>query len=776
MIERSKITIAFLALCAAITLTTGMIGWALVYGPIPQRDWWDAFYHTLIAFTGDGSYIAAAGEQQLNVWLRVARFTGILTTLSAIATVLIAMLGHRILRWRASRMKNHIAVLGASPFALDIIDDGRNVAVFDTPDTLKRLQVRARAGRVLIVPDQMTDATATRRSIGQPSEIIFGDPDTVTNVERAQEWLKQTDLPGDRMKLRIEDNTVARDLQLLSDDLANATQISRSETIARALVTSMAPTDLAILRGQERVHIGLIGMGSVNLAVAEELALRCHHPALKPLRLTVVDRDIAGAQVRIRSERPDLMNPDFGSDGFAIDFIQMNALECCSAESVGQITGIEARMPLTAIVVAAGENTRNVAIAMRLRQLQVEKLCLKAPIFMRSESQGSVAAARCDDLTSGIVAFGGRHLDAEDLKLERIYAHLARGIHDRWRESPDVEKTDENDWDKMPTAQRRSSYRAALSAIELLYAAGFQPPVGEHLSGLRLEPKFGNAALGDDALICDLTRTEHDRWNAERRLEGYSTAPNGVRDNEKKWHPLILGYEDLLAFDPNQLRKDEVNVRAALFLGIERHEAAPNNDCWRRSVRIGVIGPLVVDADGTRAATRRLIRDICTKDPLFTVKALEILSPNAPGFDRVSARYLAEAWKEMTGRPCRILLMNAASPRTVDDIALRHVGHGLGEQERKELLNDFKAQRHALGFLAADGHQVRCLDMRAIGVSNAELMSDASAYETALTSVQDTLLSRADWMIFDTANETADWTMRALQAWENERGRTALIV
>lgn len=755
---------------AAVTLVAGTMGWMQVYGPDPQRDVWDVLYHTLLAFTGDGSYLPAKDEPRLNPWLQVARISGIVTTLAAIAAAVIAMLGERFLRWRAGRMKDHVVILGASPFALDIVEDGRDITVIDTPEVLARTITPSRRGKVRAITDQMIDTKATRPLLGRPSQVIFGDPDTVTNVERARQWVGQTDIRAGQIKLRIEDKTVARDLHLLSPDLAHATQISRSETIARALITSMAPTNLAMLRGQRRVHIGLIGMSGVNLAIAEELALRCHHPALEPLRLTVVDRDIAAARARIRAERPDLMNPDFGPDGFTMDFIQMNALECCSTKSVSQIVGIETRMPITALVVAAGEDTRNLAIAMRLRQLQVEKLCLKAPIYMRSDSQGSVAAARCDDLTGGIVAFGGRHLDAEDLFLERIYADLARGIHQRWRASPDVVKTPENDWDNLPAAQRRASLRAALSAVELFYAAGFQPPVGEHIGGLRLEPRCGNAALGDDAVIADLSRTEHDRWNCERRLEGFARAPDGIRDNEKKLHPLILEHHDLLVLDPAQLRKDEVNVREALFLGIERHEAAPDHDCWRKVERIGLIGPLHVDTEATKAAIGRILDDLCERHPDLPMAALEILCPNAPGFDRVAALHLALAWRKTTGRPCRLLMLNAASPTAVDQIALRHVGQGLEDHEQADLIAQFQAQCHALSALTAEGHHIQQLDMRGIGMSDARLLRDASAYDAVLTSVQNAILTRADRMIFDTANGTASWTLRALQAWEERRG------
>ena len=778
MLELPRTTFAFLAGSAIIALATGFTGWSLVYGPDAERDLWDALYHTLLAFAGDGSFIASDGDTQLNPWIRISRFFALLTTLTAIATVTISLLGNRILRLWARFLSGHTVVIGTSRFVMELVKHTKSVVVFDTVERLGELTTAQRGKRTILLPDKMKDFDDIARVLGNPSQIIFGDIDTITNVERARAWLKEGCSPGDKLKVRIEDNVVARDLELLSKDFSHTRLISRSETTARALVTSIAPIAMARTRGQARVHFALVGLGKTNLAVAEELALRCHHHALRPLRLTIIDKDITAAKARIRTERPDLLNPEFEHSGFDIAFLEMNALECCSTAIVPKIIDIEQELPFTGVVVSAGDDAMNTAIAMRLRQLQVEKLCLKAPIFMGSDSQGSVSAARIRDLTGGVVPFGGLYLSAEDRALETLHEDLAKAIHNRWRASPDVKATEENKWENLSTLDRRASYRAALASVEMFYEAGFYPPIGQNIAGMRIEPRAANATLGDAPLKARMARTEHERWCRERRLEGFTRAADGLRDNEKKRHPLLVSYTELVALkDPVQIQKDVENVELAFNLGIARHEKDPKAPCWRMALRIGVMGPLSVDDTQTRNGVRQALDKLVQETPDILSHDLEILTPNAPGFDRLAAHHLAEAWREKTDRPCRILLFNAAGLKAVDDIALRHVGKDAkSDQERDAIRDTFLAQTRSLEGLEDASHAVRTLDLRDLGVSDDDLRNDMPAYENVLSRIQKHILNQADLMIFDTNGGKANFTSQALSLWENEHGQKGLVV
>lgn len=766
-----QITVAVLAAFFLLTLATGMVGWSIHYkGPDGTR-WGDAAYNTLLAFTGDASYLG--GDTELNRWLLVTRFTGLLTTISALIAVAGILLGAQIMRVAAWLRRDHSVMVGASNFMLKYQARDGQVTVFDTAERLEVLRVDGRPWRVLKLACRMTADVATGASLGAPARVLFGDADSITNIERAGNWLDRA--PVRRVKhveliLRIEDNSVARDLDLLRPEFAHARVVSRAETGARSLVTAMAPAHMAYLRGQDRVHVVLVGLGSMNLAVAEELALRCHHPKLGALCLTLVDCDPMAARARLQAERPDLLNPDFGGDGPHIRFVDLDALQCCAPGAASALLELEAEQPITAMVVSAGPDTRNTAIAMRLREIQLQSLRLRAPIFTRRRLSESMAPAGNWPLTGSIVPFGGRIPTAEDLELEQLYQVQAKAVHDIWRNAPDVVRTPENAWENLTATHRRSSYRAAMFAVEVLYGADFVPPVESDFAGMRLHPGAGHAALADDELIEALAAVEHQRWNTERRLEGFRTAKDGLRDNEKRLHPMIVPFGDL----PNeQADKDRRNVRAILHNGVERHEQAPKAPCWRKALRIGLIGPLLTDADAVAPRVSAALDALLRDNPDAADYSLEILTPNAPGFDRLAAVALADAWLASCKRPCRVLAFNAAGPVFVDRIAVDGVIARTPGLTREVLSARFAAERSALSALAGKGHLIGELDFRPLGLSDADMNADPDAYMATVRRIQNHILTLADEVMIDPEGGT--WSDAALHQWTEARGRENLF-
>lgn len=744
-----KLTLGILSILFCATLVIGFVGWQKIYPQDPL----DALYHTLLAFTGDDSYIENKTGPVLNVWIETARFTGLLTTISAIFGVAALFLQEQIKHTFASFRSGHVVIIGTSDFVLNKFRSEK-ITLFDSNDSISDPSQFPKG--TCFLPGRITKTTGTLATLGNPKAVVFGTADSVLNVERAKTWLSEfKDKLDNRPKLilRIEDGTVARDLELLSEDFRSAQIVSKSETIARALLTSMAPTEIAIRRGQKRTHIALIGLGSVNLAIAEEAVLRCHNFKLKPLQLTIVDADIEAAKRKLRRERPDLLA--FAENSVEVRFVRLDALECCAGSQAEDLLSLEAEYPLTAIVVATGSDTINTAMAMRLRQLQIEQLRLRAPIYMRSDSLATVSAEIPTDLTGGILSFGGSNLNDEDLELERLHEELAKAIHNRWRGSVLVEKTEANKWKNMSTIERRASYRAALSAFEIFYAAGFSPPPRQRVAGLRIEGNAANRVLGDDTLIRELSEMEHNRWMIERTLEGYRPTES-QRDNEKKLHPLIRSFSILPAGEEN---KDELNVKRTIEHGIQSHETGPNSSCWRKLTRIGLIGPLAVDPASTQAKVAIALDKLFSDRQYLMDTDLEILTPNAPGFDREAAVALAEAWRNSTGRATRVLLMNAARARMMDKIADEAI-----ENSSKNAAVSPIDQTEAIWNLTRNGHHVASIDWRPLGLSDTDLNADRKRYFKIVEEIQNVILERADYMIFDQQDD-AKWTKKAVESW-----------
>lgn len=749
------------------TLVLGVIGWADAYrndlGYVP---WGAVVYHTLLALTGDGTYLFEAPHDDEsaiargNVWLMFARYVGIATTVSTFFALAASYLAIWFSWFTASLRSGHTLVFGVSDFAVSWVRQDGQITCVDTPNALSTLDKASFPRRSLLLGTTVAGFGPSVWGAGKkPSKVVFGAKDALTNVNRARAWADRVRSEGGQIVLRIEQKAVARDIELLAPELSHARLISRSDTIARSLVTHIAPTELAHLRGQERVHVLLVGMGSVNLALAEEIIMRCHRPGQKPPRVTVLDVDRDAALAKLHRERPDIMNPELAQSGIVLDVIGFDGLQCTTSTNSSVLQALEKNTPITAILVAAGDDTVSAGIAMRLRRLQVEANVMRAPIFVRSRTSSEIAPARFTDLTGGVVPFGGRLPTETDVALEHMHEALAKRLHDKWRASPDVERTDANLWQNLSGHKRRSSYRAAFASNEVLFNAGLVPPPDARLAGLRAEPSAINAVLGDKALVRRLAGTEHDRWNAERRLEGFRHAAAGKTDQIRKRHALLVPFNELPG---DQARKDVRNVQEALHGALERHQNDPKAPCWRRVLRVGLLGPLDATASWSETVVQNAIEELMRRYPDFGVEHLEIVTPNAPGFDRWAAVAMATAWHRITARPARLVFVQAVSTAALDQLAL--------ETARTPMAHDeMAAQSAALNALFSKEIATDChILVRELGMSDGDVLADPALRKSSLTIAQDEVLRLCDELIADTKAGAAKWTQAAVDAWSGE--------
>ena len=60
-------------------------------------------------------------------------------------------------------------------------------------------------------------------------------------------------------------------------------------------------------------------------------------------------------------------------------------------------------------------------------------------------------------------------------------------------------------------------------------------------------PRLGpcGALTGDPRMLEALARLEHERWNAQRRMDGWRAAPEDGRDNARRLHPALKPYDQL---------------------------------------------------------------------------------------------------------------------------------------------------------------------------------------------------------------------------------------
>ncbi len=697
-------------------MVTGTIGWTSAgVGP------GDALYLSALAFVGDSLYVPPL-LPDVPV-LRWTRWLGLAAALSAILTVVGLAVGGRLVRFWAQRVRQGAFVLvgtGGPEAALHLAESHagrRHVIVLDTDDALRALQRTSRRSSTVLVPADPDDAAGVARAAGRaPSAVLFGDEDPMANIVRASAW----EGPAERM-LRIEIGVVSRDLELLAPDLRTARLVSTNESAARGLVSVLGLTDLAHTRAQPRVRVLMMGLGQRNLALAEALALQCHHPDLARPEVLVLDRDAAGARARLRRERPSLP----AACGISIE--EMDGMQCCDGATADRLAAIERDGPLTAVVVDVGSETESMSVAMRLAQVQDERQILRAPILVRSRHARAPLPGALRDLTGGVTPFGGTARTPAQAAMDDLAEDMAERLHDLYLDGLPPEDPRVS-WRELSSSMRRANLRAALFAVDMLRAGGLVPDGFADPARLRIAP--GVASEMDEDRRMAMARAEHDRWCAERLAEGYRRTPPGTRDDARKRHPLLVPWHDL---PEGEERKDLSNVDALLATGAERQRLARRLPCWRRRVRIGVIGPMTAEADAVDRLGRAFeaTLDESPFGPPGDI-ALEVVTPAAPGFDRAGARRLMEIWARHARRPAMLLEIRAMTPAGLDAMARPAGEHAAAAGE------------HAA--MVATAGLARSIDARPLDTSDAMLRRDAELFRHTHEAVADRICALADVM------------------------------
>ena len=737
------------------TVIAGTLGW---HGLSPEGQaalghagaigWSEALYRALQALVLSDTYTPLGFSH--DPLLVVARFGGFLTTLSAFFALVIGMVGPRLALWREGWRRNHIVVLPGDGFVLSYLHSlhtGRRtrITAFVLPGGAPDLQDLDMPGlRLLPMPQ------AGLPVIGQPAHVVFGDQDSIRNIENARRLLPR--LGKAKLTLRIEHAELARIQAGLPPALLAATILSRNQITAEALIGALDLGGLAEIRGQRRPHLAIIGFGSCAVTIAEEVALRSHRPGQQRPMVSVFDCDPAAAQERMHKLCHGL------SRALEIRFHALDGLVCATAQGLETLTAVEREQPFTAIAIATGRDEVNMAIALRLARVQQDCLLCKAPILVRNANSDSISPEPLAELSQGIALFGGGRFDRRSLAIQRLSERVAQRVHQVWLDGLPEDQREAQTWDKTSARNRASSRRAVLSGLEILRATGLEAQPGQSYCGFRGYRPHIETRLADRALVERLAQAEHERWSAEKHADGFRPAGAGPRDDERKLHPLLVPYDALSDADRQKDRDQVMAILSGAGMLYDQQPAAP---CWRQRLRIGVIGAIRPDRkvmDGLADIIAKLAK---TDLPVPLDEAmLEVVSPNAPGFDRLAATALLEGYHELTGRRGQALLMQALREPGLDRLAADRVPG-----------TDAAAQSEALRKAA---HHVSRVDLRPPGHSDVAIIH-RNLLERQFDLAADEVDRLSDLVIFGIGDGPAEHATISLRR-RRARGRPCLVL
>lgn len=366
-------------------------------------------------------------------------------------------------------------------------------------------------------------------------------------------------------KCMIEPLSVKQNFKLedyLEDDmLARVRVFNESELIARRMVRDYPP-DASIAQTNQRVHVLLIGFGSVGQAIAIQLARMGHYKSNLLPKLTIVDRHIKERWQQVLKTHPTLT--DWLSK--EVDLIESQIEDVQDTKVEKWLTD---ECPITMVYVCTKDELANLRISrLLLRQLEKDaqrSLAHELQVVALDPPGGCVLgefSRRSDNkdrfklFSLMKVAGQGAESPLATNLLTETDDEIAKALHKDYCDGEDKKmaidptykrKPAHKTWEKLSETYREAN-RSSADHIQVKLRA-----VGRILIP---SSEGSEVPLSKDEIEL-LARMEHQRWWAERSLDGWKFATD--RKDLSKQHPDMVPYEKLndqtKEYDRNNVKK-----------------------------------------------------------------------------------------------------------------------------------------------------------------------------------------------------------------------------
>lgn len=520
---------------ALATIGLGLWGWLADHRPFD-----DALYRAIALFDiNNDAY--AHGEGLNDLRFRIGRWTGafvVFSSLLAIAALLRVHVASGLARWT----RQQVIVAGGEPLATAAFETARarrkSVLWLGAPDfSWARLTAIA-----LPWPPRDREGTLFDHA-RRADHLLIAEADDAEALVLAK--AARAAAPDAELTLFISDMRLAEDAAgTLSDPHARV--LAPGQVAARALNLAHPPFLIARARGQARIHALIVGFGQTGQAIARDLIINCRTTYLGLPRLTVIDPMAAALEGVLRVRAPEL--DACAEHRFVTGEISGRAVQPEPAAIAGALND---GGPLTAVYVCLADDPAALSAASMLQSL-LRSLDIEAPpIFVRLRRAGAIGGGEGVSGLDALIPFGDLQAvlaasdflaDAPDAAARRFHAAYRAGLPPERRDDP--ANASARPWESLAETFRQANRDAAAHIPAKLASASVDPARWVGVAGLpRLQP--GDAFAQHGPTLEALARLEHERWNAQRRMDGWRAAPEGGRDNARRRHPALKPWDEL---------------------------------------------------------------------------------------------------------------------------------------------------------------------------------------------------------------------------------------
>lgn len=523
--------------CALVTVVLGLWGW-LDYGY--RFD--NALYRSVALFAINNEiYRGAPGATDLR--FLIGRWTGLLSLFGAALFALAALLREQAMVALAQLVRRRVVVIGAGEIALKAFESARlagqaSVWIGAPARDAHRLSAFA-------VPWPAEDhEQAVRTYVGDAERILVAQDDAADSLVLAK--AVRAAAPRARITVMLDDAALAEDAAAMIDE-PHTRVISAATVSARALHVSHPPFLLARDAGHARVHALIVGFGQAGQAIARDLIVNCRTTYLGLPRITVIDPAARALEGAIRVRAPELdqcaemvfIEGRIGAQGVEPDLDIL-------------VRTVAAGGPITAAYVCRSVDADNLGCAGVLQSLLRLTELGDPPIFTRLRDAHTLTRTRNGGGgLDALIPFGDiAAIVAASEFLGAAPDRAARAFSEAYRATlPEAQRDDPSNrsarpWDELSETFRQATRDAVAHIPAKLASAGVDPALWRGAAGPpRLPPDV--RLFQDDAQREALAALEHERWNAQRRLDGWRWADLPGKDEKRRLHPSLVPYADL---------------------------------------------------------------------------------------------------------------------------------------------------------------------------------------------------------------------------------------
>lgn len=534
-----------------VAFALGLIGFAKLPADSPLSAA-EMIYRTLQLFV-----LGVSFEGPLNWQIEVARFLAPGVMAYTATQALIVLFREQLTLLRLRFRHGHVVVCGLGRTGFKVTTDslrrGEKVVIIEHDMETDWIRMSQELGATVLIGDAKDAQLLRQARIEHARLLVAVCGEDGINVEvaiRAYE-LKRSSSSGTGTILECHIHIVESDLRALfkehrvftdTGDRFHVTLFNIYDSSARLLLRRH-PLDRERIGPNDprTVHLMVIGFGLMGESLVLQAARSSHFANGRRLRVTVIDRDPSTMQRGFLRRYPKL------GEVCDMAFLAREADEAGTLAEIATTCAEPDTLPTVAI--CFDDDTRGISLALALLpKLKPHRV----PILLRMTTDGGlttlldadIAASRLDGLVKPFPIIG--LLSGSEVLLHREMDAGAIATHDDYRAKRRQGAHDPNDpallpWESLDEDLKDSNRQQAdhmevkLRAIGLTITA---PDTGTTVTSFTPEE------------VEILARMEHDRWNADRFLAGWSYAP-GKKDIENKTSPWLVGWKDL----PEEIRE-----------------------------------------------------------------------------------------------------------------------------------------------------------------------------------------------------------------------------